>query len=495
MSKKILPALLVALSLILTPHPAKAVLMGYAKPLPQAIAQAQLIVVARLVKYTPDPAREFPSKPTQGLNGQEAYVGEDALYKFFSVKAPGHYSLQVLQMLEGEPVATLEIDLPYLLQHYYADVRYKLVEGDAALFMLKLNTQGQLEPVDRLLPLIPLTSANSPLNLPATAVAKPVPERVLDILLASLSDPTLRQVNTHLLRDMIGPEVVAGLAPYLNDPSLRVQDNVLYAMAVNQQVSVIPHISALAAKMAARGSYPQSVQALTKFDTPEAVPYLNPLLFNLNYLVRFRANDTLYKISDRTSIPYLLIAMHDPQPGEAIAHTSYLRLMRLLNRWDAAKNADNFWPRRAAEMRPLHAWWRDELSGKHAMQPPLKKPLPNLAALPPDEAVAQLNPLLFEASIATRHAAMMELVKRADHSSIPYLLLALQDPDSGIAYSAYTTLSGLLPGLGRPKTKDEFTARLETVTQPLYAWWQDELVGKHLPPPVAPQRPAQPARP
>jgi hypothetical protein len=80
----------------------------------------------------------------------------------------------------------------------------------------------------------------------------------------------------------------------------------------------------------------------------------------------------------------------------------------------------------------------------------------------------------------------------ADRTSVPYLVLALQDPDPVVSYGAYALLHRLLKALGPSRTRPEFEANRDAETQPIYAWWQDELAGLHHAA-VAPGVPVPPA--
>jgi hypothetical protein len=75
---------------------------------------------------------------------------------------------------------------------------------------------------------------------------------------------------------------------------------------------------------------------------------------------------------------------------------------------------------------------------------------------------------------------MAALEKLADRSSIPYLLIAVQDPDSTIAYTAYKKFFRLVDGQGLGQPRQAFEADREAVVKPLYDWWRDDLQGKHL---------------
>ena len=92
---------------------------------------------------------------------------------------------------------------------------------------------------------------------------------------------------------------------------------------------------------------------------------------------------------------------------------------------------------------------------------------------------------MFIPDVATRRAAAARLAQVGDAGSIPYLILALQDPDTqqpdvNVSYVAYKALHRLIPSLGPAEGSDAYAAERAAATQPIYDWWQDELLGKHL---------------
>lgn len=297
----------------------------------------------------------------------------------------------------------------------------------------------------------------------------------------SCQDTTLRQGETYLLRNAVSPSVVSGLLPYVDDTNLATRDDVLTCMVTNQQVAVIPRIAKLDATLEAQGSNAASVTTLSDFQTKDAVPYLNPLLFSFAYCLRLNTMLALNNLADKTSIPYLMLALRDPDPQKVIPESADGLLHQFNPLLGPAPDLSDsyFEEHRAMEMQNINAWWRDELNGKH-LQPGEKPAVPNSL---PDTAQA-LYPLLYALDTAERRATLAKLTPLVDAGSIPYLILALQDQDNqqeaSVAYQAYRLLHRLIPSLGQAHSLAQFTADPTTATQPIYAWWQDELMGKHL---------------
>lgn len=392
---------------------------------------------------------------------------------FDSVKAPGAYEFKVIHIIKGQLDTHLSIDLPYVFSYNYGEYWKSrpniAVGGD---FLLLLQRNGTVySPTASKLPLIPI-----PLDA-STGNDNDITMQVANLLLPSGPEPSLQLADSYLLRTLTDPQLVVKLIPYLGAPNIYVRDNVLACLAANQQVAVIPRIVQLSASPEFHNHPSNSVPALQSFVVPDSIPYLNPLLFNADYDIRTHAMYALYKIADRSSIPYLILALRDPDPQQNISGGAYVALRRLipaLGRYvpeTGAEFSHNF----NTEIRPINAWWNDELSGKHLK--PEDKPAATVDI--PDDP-AHLDTLLFVPYAATRQAAMTKLETLADAASVPYLALALQDPDSGVAYGAYKTLHRLIPTLGTAKDKAVFGANRAGESQPIYDWWKDELLGKHL---------------
>ena len=396
------------------------------------------------------------------------YSGTAALYATDTLNPAGTYELEVEQTLKGHSSKIIHLNSPTILSIYYDTVNFHLGAGTRVLLILRTNKQGEWEAVDPTVPLIPLPS-----GLSGTY------SDVASLLLGALpvADSNLRQVYTYFLRSTVNPQVVIGLTDYINDPNIAIQDNVLRCLANNQQLGAIPRIKALAEKAQAKGVSVTCTASLESYkDTPDAKPLLEPLLFCPEYFSRFHTMLALDHLVDHNSIPYLMLAIRDPDEQNFISQSAYGLLHELIPILGEAYGNDYFAQHRAVETKKISAWWSDELLGKHLKpgeHPAIPAQLPNTPAL--------LNPLLFLPDTPTRRAVADKLARLGDKSSIPYLVLALQDPDTEVAFTAYKTLHRLIPSLGNPVDRTAFAASPTEASQPVYDWWRDELLGKHLP--------------
>ncbi len=415
-------------------------------------------------------------------------TGPDFFFAASKQQNAGLYRFRVLKYLKGTGAAELSLRLPPIYSFTYDSAVHR-GPGDAVLLTAVRDAKNTLQPLDPWRPLIPLSKAavDEPKN---TEEGYTPLDRIYNLLLASMADPSLRRMHAFILRDVADTELVPRLAPYINDPDERVREHVIENMALNQQVSVIPRIVAMSetAWRESKGMYSGGpVIMLGKFTVPQARPYLNQALFSPEQFARINTLSSLSRLADRSSIPYLLLTLFDPEPQKMNAESAYYILHQVLPALGKPLSPEDFWKNRDAETTRLLNWWRDELSGKHPKapdEPPA--PLIDFERIKPEDAARILNPLLFEKKPELRRQAAQALQKSGDASSIPYLLLALHDPDDEVSFLAYRTLHHLIAAMPPPTARPLFEAKREAYTKELFAWWRDELSGKHFAPDPAP---------
>lgn len=464
-------------------------------PLSQAVAQSRIVVVAEVEAYQGD---EEPSAPKAQANTPTVTIstGLDGMLQMSKAQNAGLYRLRALKYLRGAGDAALSIRLPPFYWFAY-DSRIHIAPGDHVLLLAVPDAKNEWAPIDPWRPLIPLSK--EPVAAPPDAEPATPLGRVYSLLLGSMAEPTLRGIHSYLLRDAADPQLVPALARYINDPDERVQENVIENMAVNQQVAVIPRIVAMS-EAAWRESKGQDsggpVTRLGKFTVPQATPYLNAALFSPEQFTRINTLFSVGHIADRSSVPYLLLTLFDPEPQKMNAQSAYYILHRVLPDLGKPPKPEDFWKNREAETTRLLDWWRDELAGKHPKaenEPPT--PVIDFEKIKPEEAARILNPLLFEKKPELRQQAAQALQKSAQASSIPYLLLALHDPDPTVSFLAYRALHRLIETLPPPTGREPFEARREAYTKELFDWWCAELLGQHFAPDPRPAAPAPPPAP
>ena len=428
-------------------------------PLTTAIARAQVVVIGQVRDYLPDPAP--PKQNKVRINDFAASIADATM------QLSGAYQIEVTQTLKGEGEAAIQLRLPPLVISYYDSDQVRAIKGDRVLLLLNKSPQGEWTPVDDTVPLIRL--ANEAQTSAGETANGDVQSQVVDQMIASLRDPVLRPANAYLLRDVVSPALAQAMKNYINDPDLRTRDNALNCLAINQDVSAIPLIAQLDVEVArTKKGTSRCVMAISDYETPRAVPYLNALLFGPTYFPRYHAAYALRDLADRTSIPYLVLSLRSPDPQRSIPYNAYATLHRLIPELGPPKSLPYFETRSEPEIEPIYQWWRDELNGKH---PRKAQDTQTPSVLPP---VAPAYLALFDTSVAKRREAIATLQKTAERDNVLYLILALQDPDLEVSYGAYRALSRFVPKLKVPASREVYARSKTTATQPIYDWWEDE---------------------
>lgn len=319
-------------------------------PLPTVIHQSEVIATARIKSYQQIVAKT----PLSTLSAVSRLRG------------PGTYTFEILHVIKGRSENILKAHLPEVNSWSYNLTPVNVNVGDTVLIFIKRNTKDSLIAVDPTLPFIKLHQTSK--NVKADNLAS-TESAVLDVVLQSFFDPVLRRANLYILRTMVHPRMKSSIAKYADDPDLWTRDAALYGLAINQEVSVIPKISKVAIKILEQGEGEgaESVSALEKFTTPKAVPYLNKLLFSPATDVRLMTMFALDNLADRSSIPYLMLALKDPDI--VVAGKAYFILHQLLPALSPAKLNPYFEDNREEATCVLYAWWADEMAGKHIATP------------------------------------------------------------------------------------------------------------------------------
>lgn len=454
----------------------------HSQTMANSVETADVIAIARTVSFVQDEKQAAELKKEKAE--KRVYRNND-IYKMFRRMWPkGIYKLQLVKTVKGNCDANFDL--------FTLATGSKL--GTEVLLLMKKDADGKLHVVEEDAAPIVLGELDESSTRKAIEGSPTPLQSVVDLVLLSLKDPPLRARNIGLVRNIVDPKMVSALAPYLSDPDQGVRNDVLYNLSLNQQVAAIPLIVADLRKDTSGYGGP-SVMALQQLEVPEAVPYLNPLLFESKAYLRYSAVQALRNIInaaynsrkpfDRSSVPYLVLALRDPKPDQDVSLQAFASLQLMIST-NGVVDYDAFRNKPEEETRKLFDWWRDELSSKHPRElmpgesAPVAKTIPaNLDTMSKADAIAALSPLLFEMSAYTRRRAIDQLQTRADLSSVPYLLLACEDPNFDIAYKAYTTLHRLLPTTGATVSRPSFVADRDAANKSLYAWWQDELLDKH----------------
>lgn len=450
-------------------------------PISQNVKQSDVIIIGQILSCPQNVAKDVQNTAHTNLNSEnQVFNTQDA------IQPPGIYNIEVLSAIKGKSKSSLHLMLPELSKLYYNFADMNISKGNKILLLLNTDAKGELLPTDPTIPLVKLSDGDQLLSH-TTVVGDPL-LMTIRVLIQSLSEVDCRQANTYLLRDTVQPEVVTAMSGFINDPNIYVRNNVLYCLVSNQVVTSIPRLTQLIQMAHSDEQGLDCALSIQKLTNKNSVPYLNKLLLQSNESLRINTMFTLPEMADCTSIPYLVLALRDPEPQGIVSYGAYVSLTRLIAALKSSHqshfgveekiaNLSDFIANRERFTHPLYDWWNDDLMGIHFRK--VGQANERSVEQATDE-IGQLNLETFAPNPSERLKSVKRLMSKANKTSIPFLVLALQDPDADVAYLAYKTLHRLIPTLGATKSATVFSAKRTAVSQPLYDWWRDELLGKHL---------------
>ena len=327
---------------------AGAVNVPLARPLTEAVKNAQVIVVASVVAAPP------VAQP-QGPVGQTV----DALIQSKAFREAGSYTLSRELVIAGKCEEALKLEMPLLSTQYYAQQKFEAGEGAMVLLLL---TADQV-PVDARRPMIPVSREGVKKLL---AEGKKVD--AVDVLLASMKDEALRLILADVLKTVEDARIAPVMRTYADDKNLRTREAVLQCMARNQDVEAIPRIAVLAAEMERTQHASGPVTALGEYHKAEALPYLNPLAVDGTDFLRMNALQALRPLADASSIPFLMKALEKDDAQQSVSYDAYWTLHRLVPALGPTQNRAYFLKHRDAEVQALKQWWEGEQKKAGATQ-------------------------------------------------------------------------------------------------------------------------------
>ena len=423
--------------------------------------RSDVIFLGRIAETTSTPPGPLSNWSGGGIEG---------ILKVSEFATGGKYNFSSDFSIKGEAFSVeTEVKIPSLYSIYTRGA-FHVKKGQQVLVFLK-KKDSEFHPTDELRPFIPLSySAN--LQIKDTDTAD---EKVIKLLISQL-DYQYKLIAIDYLKESRFTGLVGALAPYFNDKDLKFRDDVLDILMGHQQVAAIPAMLRLDAELKAKDKRfsPSSLDRLGAFSgVPEAEPFLLSLLFHSNRYFRINALFGLNQTKNSAAIPYFLLGLED-DAGQGLVWRSSSGLLDQLifNQKNNAQYRDK---------KEFIAWWQDELSGKHtpkeeAEKTENEKPRITLRDGQVFEAkdVPLLNEALFQKSKFTRRIAAQALNKWADGSSVPYLIVALYDPDHEAGWNSYLALRRFareLPNISRT----QFEAQREVHSKAATQLWRDYL--------------------
>jgi hypothetical protein len=186
--------------------------------------------------------------------------------------------------------------------------------------------------------------------------------------------------------------------------------------------------------------------------------------------------------TNRSSIPYLVLALGDPD--DQVAYGAYRMLSELVPDLGVPDDIPYWTRHRRAENERLWLWWNDELNGRHRDVPDPATQSAEIGAVrvpshQPDQR-QRARVALFSPALQVRREAVSAISQAATADDIPFLVLAMYDPDTRIAFQACTLLHRLLKLSGTTQALIHFANHRGEDSAPARSWWQAELRGDHV---------------
>ncbi len=307
-------------------------------PLARLEQESTLIVVGKITTFL---SAAVATRPTDPLVIRDPQTLSDTL----EFQPAGTYHIAVVRVLKGECGNEVVARLAPLSAVYYGREEIKLDVGSPVLLFLRKD-KGGYAGINAYRPLIPLAAAA--LNAPPAGRKNDM----VEALVTSLDDASVRRIVLGALSDTVDQRVVAAVRPYADDKDLRTQELAIEVLAANQDVTAIPKLAALL--MANNDSGPST--AFRRYTTPAAVPFLNKVIVEGTNDARVNAAAALRRLADASSIPFLVAALDHDDTQHQVTTDAYFTLHRLVPELGIADAAaiDSY---RATEIGMIKAWW------------------------------------------------------------------------------------------------------------------------------------------
>lgn len=188
------------------------------------------------------------------------------------------------------------------------------VDPDAQWFAVRIL--GQLHPVQTMVPLITVLATTQNLDLQAMAVTvlAQVGAAVIDPVVPLLTTPATRLLATQILAQIPHPQVIPPLMAQVQDPDAAVRAAALEALARFQDDAIAPLLVA-ALQDPASAVRRAAVAGIGFCPNPQQddwVPYIQPLLLDLNIAVGRQAALTLGRLGTVAAVDALALALNAP---------------------------------------------------------------------------------------------------------------------------------------------------------------------------------------
>lgn len=443
-------------------HHARAMIIKSSLSLSQRVDRADIIVVAQVMSYTLDKRAPNLPKKVEDQTLPKVLDAQEIL-KAFELQEAGTYTFKVQKYIKGHCEPTIQMHLSALNRRYYGYSKTRISEGAQVILFLKPLANNNYEAVDPLIPITPISS--KAFVLLDEGQKADFDQQVYKMLLASLPDVSFRRSSISQLRTVESTDVAEVVANYSDDDDIEVKDSALYCMMVNQRVEFIPKVLKLSEELGETSQSPECLLAFQYLKVPEATPYLNKMLFSEYYYLRLHAIFALNDLGDESSIPYLLIALSDPDPQNVIAQSAYYMIYRSTPDLKKPKSEEYFYANREKEIDIVYRWWKGYLAGENTLKG---------RKIGLQDSVG-LGSSLYSLDVDSRKKAIKSLPTPIKLADVPYLIVSLSDPDKEIAFDSYVLLKSVIDTLPDIKSASDFGKESERVMRDSRSWWVQKL--------------------
>lgn len=455
------------LMLFCSPHMARATISRSSSSLPKIVSDADIIVVAQVIDYTAD---SYVTQDNKNSKTPRSFSARD-FSEASKFQRAGLYHFKVHQCIKGQCDSDIQLHLDNLNNRFYGYGGTAISKGSWGLLLLVPSSVKSYEPADPSTPLIILSSSVEKLVLNSQFNSD---QQIYSVLLDSLRDETFRRSVVFHLRSVRDNRVADELSSYVRDADIEIKDNALYCMLVNQRIEFIPDVLKLSEELWDNRQSPDCLLALQKLKVAEATPILNKMLFEKPYYVRLNAIFALFSTGDRTSVPYLLSALNDPDPQRVIPYYSYRIICRIIPSLGRPKTEEYFYSHREEETGRVYKWWPEYLSSKRNQISNSKTSLIFKDDVMNTQIADHLD-LLYDRYVNVRKGAIKSIGKFFDSNDIPYLLLCLHDPDAEVAFNSYALLRSMINQFPKIGSAQQFEKERTDLTRLAYSWWSNQL--------------------
>ena len=314
-------------------------------PLANIEKRCKSVCVARLTEFQPIESKALDLKSQE--SPRAGYLCD-----------PGLYTFSIVRSLKGGASGKITLKLMQTDKYYYYNTGFPVKRGN--LYLLFLNPGGKTYyPMNGRFPFAPLTEGAAKMTMDHANPLKLMEQ----MLIASLSDAKMFVPNLYLLRETYSPKLAEVAHNHLYDKEKRSAICSAFVLSFHQKPEAIPFILERSRRSFNDEFSSEISLALDHYKTVSAVKELNLTQIHPSPDVRTHGIMTLRPIADKSSLPYLMLAIEDIQP--LVRYDAFMIFNRILTGNEPDVTTDTFHKNEEKYLNPIRLWWKDELLGSH----------------------------------------------------------------------------------------------------------------------------------